>query len=163
MNIFKQENDKSESKSGVEINYNTDSTILINGVASAQTDFSSNTFVFNVSDSKWYNFMLEHNEGVVTQTSTYLLKVTLTNSIGEEYYSKIFTTIDDFNKWEGLQFPSSASNVFQLTIRVYNGNSYDNFIVTPKLSVAKVNYSQCFKGQTINSLSNYNDIPDSWK
>lgn len=163
LNIFKQENDKSESKSGVEINYNTDSTILINGVASAQTDFSSNTFIFNVSDSKWYNFMLEHNEGTVTQTSTYLLKVILTNSIGEEYYSKIFTTIDDFNKWEGLQFPSSASNVFQLTIRVYNGNSYDNFIVTPKLSVARVNYSQCFKGQTINSLSNYNDIPDSWK
>lgn len=163
VNIFQQENDKSETKSGVDVTYNVDSSILINGSASAQADFISETFTFNINPSKWYNFTLEKNDGSVTQTSTYLLKLTLTNSIGVEYYSKIFSTIDDLGKWEGLSFVASSSSTFQLTIRVYGGNAYDNLSITPKLSLARVTFSQCFKGQTTNSLLNYNNIPSSWK
>lgn len=163
VNIFQQENDKSETKSGVDVTYNVDSSILINGSASAQADFISETFTFNINPSKWYNFTLEKNNGSVTQTSTYLLKLTLTNSAGVEYYSKIFSTIDDLGKWEGLSFVASSSSTFQLTIRVYGGNAYDNLSITPKLSLARVTFSQCFKGQTTNSLLNYNNIPSSWK
>lgn len=163
VNIFQQENDKSETKSGVDVTYNVNSSILINGSALGQADFISETFTFNINPSRWYNFALEKNDGSVTQTSTYLLKLTLTNSAGTEYYSKIFSTIDDLGKWEGLNFVSSSSSTFQLTIRIYGGNAYDNLSITPKLSLAKVTFSQCFKGQTTNSLLNYNNIPSSWK
>lgn len=163
VNIFQQENDKSETKSGVDVTYNVNSSILINGSALGQADFISETFTFNINPSRWYNFALEKNDGSVTQTSTYLLKLTLTNSTGTEYYSKIFSTIDDLGKWEGLNFVSSSSSTFKLTIRVYGGNAYDNLSITPKLSLAKVTFSQCFKGQTTNSLLNYNNIPSSWK
>lgn len=162
-NIFQQENDKHETKSGVEITYNVDSSISINGTASAQTDFVSNTFTFGIDTSSWYNFILEHTGGEATQSSSSLLRISLTNSLGIEYYSKVFTKISDLDKWEGIGFPSSSSNSFQLTVRVYGGNSYDNLVITPKLLVAKVKYNQCFRGHTTASLTNYNDIPDSWK
>ena len=162
-NIFKQINQKEETKLGVTTTFNTDSSININGTASSQADFSSNNFSFSINPSNWYNFCLQHVSGGATINSTSLLRLEITDNQGTAYYSKIFNNINALSKWEGFSFPSSTSTTFTVNIRVYGGNSYDNLLIVPKLSIANVNFNECFSGHNTNSLTNYNNIPATWK
>lgn len=162
-NIFKQTNQTEDTKVGVTMTFNTDSSININGTASSQADFSSNNFSFSINPSNWYNFCLQHVSGGATINSTSLLRLEITDNQGTAYYSKIFNNINALSKWEGFSFPSSTSTTFTVNIRVYGGNSYDNLLIVPKLSIANVNFNECFSGHNTNSLTNYNNIPATWK
>ena len=79
------------------------------------------------------------------------------------YYSKMFSSLDDLNKWEGVKFDSSISANCKIVLRLYAGTTYDNLIIKPRISEAKINCSECFNGHSLNSLTNYNDIPSYWK
>ena len=162
-NIFKQTNQTEDTKVGVTMTFNTDSSININGTATSQIDFSSNSFSFSINPSSWYNFCLQHISGGATINSTSLLRLEIVDNQGTSYYSKIFNNINALSKWEGFSFPSSTSTAFTVNIRIYGGNSYDNLLIMPKLSIANVNFNECFSGHSINSLTNYNNIPASWK
>lgn len=162
-NIYTQENIKEQTSSGVDISFNQDSTIKINGIATEQTIFESNLFTFGINPNKWYNATLIKNSGDFSNITENGIKIQLLNENNVEFYSNIFKEDKDFNKWKGVSFAASNTNSFKVVITVYNGVSYNNLSITPKLTIAQVNPTGCFSGHSTNSLTNYNDIPSLWK
>ena len=88
-NIYTQENIKEQTSSGVDISFNQDSTIKINGIATEQTIFESNLFTFGINPNKWYNATLIKNSGDFSNITENGIKIQLLNENNVEFYSNL--------------------------------------------------------------------------